>query len=135
RRVESDFDFAEAVRKRAQLFGKLDAAVFEITDMAGKGLYVGQVVRGDENGGVLAAFQQATNELVASQRIEPGEGLVEHHDFGPVSERGGQRGLDAHAAREVLQLAIAGQLELSHELRGQLIVPSRIERPQVAQEV
>src|ERR1022692_306373 len=135
RGIEGDFDFAKTVRERAQLLRELDAPVFQIRDVASEGLDVRQIVGRDEDRGVLAAFQQTFDELVARQRIEAREGLIQDDDFGPVSERRRQRRLHAHAAGEVFQLAVAGQVEAAHEIGGQLVVPGRIEGPQVAHEV
>ena len=55
----------------------MQPAVIHETDVAGKGLDVREIVGGDEDGGFLGAGQNALDEILADQRIEPAEWLIE----------------------------------------------------------
>ena len=68
----------KAVREHGHFFGEEHLSLFEIANVAGEALDFGQVVRGEKDGGFRGAIEQAFNELVAYQRIESGEWLVEH---------------------------------------------------------
>ncbi len=73
------------------------------------------------------ARQQPLDQLIAHQRIEPGEGLVEHNQFWTVSQRGGHGRL-IRTMREVAQLARGRQVELADQLAGQRVVPGGIRK-------
>ena len=82
RGIEREHDFAKTRGERFELLGELQAALVEIADVAREALDLREVVRGDEDGGVFGAREQAFDQLVADQRVEAGEGLVEHDQRG-----------------------------------------------------
>jgi len=57
--------------------------------VAGEALDLGQIVRGDEDGGAVRAIEQAFDQLIAHQRVEPRERLVEYDQPRPVRQRRG----------------------------------------------
>ena len=61
------------------------------------------------------ALHEGVDELVADEGVEAGEGLVEEDDLGAVGQDGGKSGLHEHAAGEVLELAVEGELKLLDE--------------------
>ena len=58
------------------------------------------VVRGDEYRArpIVRRFEQGAHELVADERIEAGERLVQDDQLGPIGERREERRLHARAA-------------------------------------
>ena len=103
--------------------------------MAGETFDFGEVVRGDEDGSVFGSGEEALDQLVAHQSVESGEGFVEDDQPRMVGERRRQRCFDAHAARQVLQFAIARQFEFAHQVIGQRLVPGGIEGREEIEEV
>ena len=55
----------------SHLFGEDQAALFQIPDMAGEAFDLREVVRREKDGGFSNTVQQALNQLVADQGIEP----------------------------------------------------------------
>jgi hypothetical protein len=103
--------------------------------MAGETLDLGEVVRGEKEGRLADAVEQPLDQLIAHQRVEAGEGLIQHQQRGPVAERADERRLHAHPPRHVLQLAVERQSEVAQELPLQPRVPGRIELPQKIEEL
>ena len=115
--------------KHRHLFGEQHPPAFEIPHVAGEALNLRQVVRREKNGRLRRALQQALDQLIAHQRVQPGKRLVQHDQRGPVRQRARERRLHPHAARQVLQLAVQRQIELPHQLLLEPAVPRRIKRP------
>ncbi len=54
-RLDGDFDFAKPRGERCHLLGELQTSTVKIADVAGEAFDVGQVMRGDEDGGLASA--------------------------------------------------------------------------------
>ena len=65
------------------------------------------------------------HELVARERVEPGDGFVEHEELGALGKHGGQRHLGMLAARQLADLAIERDVELGHAPARPAFVPAR----------
>src|ERR1022692_1384283 len=97
---ERDGDLPKTGTERLEFLGELQPATIQVADVAGEALDLGKVVRRDEDGGVFGAWEEAFDQLVANQRVESRERLVQHHQLWAVSQRGGQRCLHPHPVRE-----------------------------------
>ena len=93
--------------------GHHGAAAIDDRDVVGNLLDLGDLVRGEEHGHLLAGHvgDQRLQDLLGHRRIESRGRLVEDEQFGAAAQRQQQRELGAHAARERLDLPVGGQLE------------------------
>ena len=104
-------------------------AFFEIAHVAGQALDFGQIVRGEEDGGLSGKLEKTINQFVAHQWIETGKRLVENNQPRPVGKGAYECCFHAHAARELPKLALERQIKLLDQALCELPVPMRIERP------
>jgi hypothetical protein len=63
----------------------LQASVVQVSDVAREALDLGQIVRGDQNRGLLGALDQSFDQL-SWTRGSGSERLVEHQQPGPVGQ-------------------------------------------------
>src|SRR5207302_2084226 len=112
-----------------------ELAIFEVADVAGETLDLGQVVRGNENGRFLSSVDESLNQFIAHQRVESGERFVQNNQLGMVGERTCEGGFHPHAAREVAKFAVQRKFELFDQIAFETPVPCGIERPKVGQEL
>ncbi len=116
-------------RKRAERTAALEevqTALIEIAEMAGETFDLGEIVRRNEDGGTGGAFEKAFNELVANEWVEAAERFVENDELWAVGERGNQRRFHLHAAGEMFEFAVGGQVELLEHFGGAGVVPGGI---------
>jgi len=133
--AEGHFDFAKTAGERGHLFGEQEAALVQIGDVAGEAFDLREVVGRQEDRGFGVRSRIALDQLFADQHVEPAEGLVEDDQLGPVGQRRGQRGLHAHAAREMAQFAVERQFERRTSSAASPVAPLGIEGAAIREEV
>ena len=97
---QHDFDGAEARLQAVAGFIERELAAIDDGHAICKALHLFNVMRGHKNRPtfLLGEFEEAADEFIAHQRIEPAEGFVEHDELRPIREAAEQRGLHSHAA-------------------------------------
>ena len=128
---DGDFDSPKPIEQLGQRLRQHQAARVHEPDGINQPLDLVEVVRRDQNRPLLLAgpFEDPVHEVVAHDRIEPAERLVEHEQRRPVGERRHERGLDAHPARQAADLDVTRQIEVADQLAAEAVVPGRIEGP------
>ena len=127
----------EARLQRRDRLGKGEAALFEIGDEINQPLDLLRVVQRDDRrpAAIAGEFQDAAHEIVAHHRIEAAERLVHHQQAWAIGERGDDRRFHPHAARQRFQAAIERHIEQAAEAIGQGVVPGRVERAQIGEQL
>ena len=115
------------------VLGEEQAAVAEESHMGGEAFDLGEIVRGKQDGGGLGGggIEQGFDQLIANQRVEPREGLIENDELGPEGQHRGQRHLHQLAAGKVFELPVERKLEALDQAG---VVPARIEALLMLQE-
>jgi len=83
--------------------------------VAGKAFDFSEIVRGEEDGGFGGTFEKAFDELIADERIEAAEGLVENDEAGMKGEGAGESEFHFHTAGEGFDFAVERKIELLDE--------------------
>jgi hypothetical protein len=97
RRIDLKLHLAKPVAQRRHLFAEQQAALLQIAHVAGEALDLRQVVRREKECRLADAVEQALDQLVAHQRIEPRKRLVEHQQRGAEAKRSRESRLHPHA--------------------------------------
>src|SRR5258708_30541482 len=111
-RIESDFNFAKAGTNGGDIFGKAEASGIKVGEVSGEGFDFGEIVRGDEGGGVSGGVNESLHKFFANDGVEAAEGFIENDEFGAECECAGEGGFHAHAARVLSAFAVVRQVEL-----------------------
>ncbi len=102
--------------------------------MAREAFDFGEVVGGNEDGGFGSAFEQAFDELIAHERIEAAERLIENDEFGMEGKRAGESELHFHPAGKSFDFAIEREIELLDERLLESGIPGGIERAEIIEQ-
>ena len=99
--------------------------------MRGEGFDFGEVVRGDERGGVSGGVNEGLHKFFANDGVEAAKRFIENYEFGAECECAGEGGFHAHAAREMSEFAVEGKFELVDEAGFEAEVPGGIKRTKI----
>src|SRR5882672_3492894 len=128
RGIESDFDFAKAGTDGGDIFGKAEAAGIKVGEVRGEGFDFGEIVRGDERGGVSGGVDESLHKFFANDGVEAAKRFIENDEFGAECECAGEGGFHTHAAREMSEFAVEGEFELLDEAGFEVDVPGGVKR-------
>jgi hypothetical protein len=125
---------AKARSNAGQGFGDQQAPLVHVADVARIRLDFGKVVRREQDGGFGGAVAKALDEIVANQRVESAERLVENDEARMKCESTGERRFHSLAAREVLEAPFEREIEAFDELLLEGAVPLGIKRAAIGEE-
>ncbi len=130
-RIESDFDFAKTGTNGGDVFGKAEASGIKVGEVRGEGFDFGEIVRGDERGGVSGGVDESLHKFFANDGVEAAKRFIEDDEFGSECECAGEGGFHAHAAREMSEFAVERKFELPDEAGFEVEVPGGIKRTKI----